>query len=121
MTPPRVLIVEDDASIGLVVSAALQAENIEIFLCDSVVARDTAFAREFFRNHSGKKTCQQHAMCYSSTEKTGLCRRHVQMNRIEISCHLRKGMNIILRYQPNHTRTITRTDVHRSNNQNCRY
>ena len=48
MTPPRVLIVEDDASIGLVVSAALQAENIEIFLCDSVVARDTALANGHF-------------------------------------------------------------------------
>ena len=48
MTPPRVLIVEDDASIGLVVSAALQAENIETFLCDSVAARDTALANGHF-------------------------------------------------------------------------
>lgn len=48
MTPPRILIVEDDASIGLVVSAALQAENIETFLCDSVAARDTALANGHF-------------------------------------------------------------------------
>jgi len=48
MTPPRVLIVEDDASIGLVVSAALQAENIETSLCDSVASRDTALANGRF-------------------------------------------------------------------------
>ena len=48
MTPPRVLIVEDDASIGLVVSAALQAENIETSLCDSVATRDTALASGHF-------------------------------------------------------------------------
>ena len=48
MKPPRVLIVEDDVSIGLVVSAALQAENIETQLCDSVAARDTVLASGHF-------------------------------------------------------------------------
>ena len=48
MKPSRVLIVEDDVSIGLVVSAALQAENIETQLCDSVAARDTVLASGHF-------------------------------------------------------------------------
>ena len=48
MKLPRVLIVEDDVSIGLVVSAALQAENIETHLCDSVAARDTVLASGHF-------------------------------------------------------------------------
>jgi two-component system nitrogen regulation response regulator GlnG len=42
MYKPRVLIVEDDASIGLVVSAALAAENIDCEICETVTARDTA-------------------------------------------------------------------------------
>lgn len=48
MSNPRVLIVEDDASIGLVVSAALSAENIDVQLCDSVAARDAALAGGHF-------------------------------------------------------------------------
>lgn len=48
MTQPRVLIVEDDPSIGMVVSAALAAENIETQLCDSVAARDAALATASF-------------------------------------------------------------------------
>jgi DNA-binding NtrC family response regulator len=48
MTVPKVLIVEDDASIGLVVSAALTAENIETQICDSVSARDAALANGHF-------------------------------------------------------------------------
>jgi two-component system, NtrC family, nitrogen regulation response regulator GlnG len=48
MTSPRVLIVEDDPSIGLVVTAALSAENIDAQLCDSVAARDAALANGHF-------------------------------------------------------------------------
>lgn len=48
MTEPKVLIVEDDASIGLVVSAALAAENIDVLLCDTVAARDAALANGHF-------------------------------------------------------------------------
>jgi two-component system, NtrC family, nitrogen regulation response regulator GlnG len=44
MNKPKVLIVEDDASIGLVVSSALAAENIDCEICDSVSARDAALA-----------------------------------------------------------------------------
>ena len=35
MSNPRVLIVEDDISIGVVVSAALAAENIDTQICDT--------------------------------------------------------------------------------------
>ena len=42
MTNPKVLIVEDDVSIGVVVSAALAAENIDTQICDTVSARDAA-------------------------------------------------------------------------------
>lgn len=48
MTNARVLIVEDDASIGVVVGAALAAENIETQLCDSVASRDAALANSKF-------------------------------------------------------------------------
>ncbi len=48
MTESKVLIVEDDASIGLVVSAALAAENIDVQLCDTVAARDVALANGHF-------------------------------------------------------------------------
>ncbi len=48
MSEPKVLIVEDDASIGLVVSAALTAENIDVQLCDTVAARDVALANGHF-------------------------------------------------------------------------
>lgn len=44
MSNPRVLIVEDDVSIGMVVSAALAAENIDTQICDTVSARDAALA-----------------------------------------------------------------------------
>lgn len=48
MSRPKVLIVEDDASIGMVVSAALAGENIDTQLCDSVGARDAALADSRF-------------------------------------------------------------------------
>jgi two-component system, NtrC family, nitrogen regulation response regulator GlnG len=48
MTAAKVLIVEDDASIGLVVSAALAAEDIDVQLCDTVSARDVALANGHF-------------------------------------------------------------------------
>jgi two-component system, NtrC family, nitrogen regulation response regulator GlnG len=48
MSGARVLIVEDDPSIGLVVTAALAAENIETQICDSVAARDAALANGHF-------------------------------------------------------------------------
>ena len=48
MTNPKVLIVEDDASIGLVVSAALAAEDIDVQLCDTVSGRDAALAGGHF-------------------------------------------------------------------------
>jgi len=44
MSNPKVLIVEDDISIGVVVSAALAAENIDTQICDTVSARDAALA-----------------------------------------------------------------------------
>ncbi len=48
MTNAKVLIVEDDPSIGMVVSAALAAENIDTQICDTVVARDAALASGSF-------------------------------------------------------------------------
>lgn len=48
MINPRVLIVEDDVSIGVVVSAALAAENIDTQICDTVDARDAALASGAF-------------------------------------------------------------------------
>ncbi len=48
MTNPKVLIVEDDVSIGVVVSAALAAENIDTQICDTVGARDAALANGSF-------------------------------------------------------------------------
>jgi two-component system, NtrC family, nitrogen regulation response regulator GlnG len=48
VTNPKVLIVEDDASIGLVVSAALAAEDIDVQLCDTVTGRDVALAGGHF-------------------------------------------------------------------------
>jgi two-component system, NtrC family, nitrogen regulation response regulator GlnG len=44
MSKAKVLIVEDDISIGVVVSAALSAENIDTHICDSASARDAALA-----------------------------------------------------------------------------
>ena len=48
MTNPKVLIVEDDKSIGVVVSAALAAENIDTQICDTVSGRDAALANGSF-------------------------------------------------------------------------
>ncbi len=48
MSNPKVLIVEDDISIGVVVSAALAAENIDTQICDGVSARDAALASGSF-------------------------------------------------------------------------
>lgn len=48
MTNAKVLIVEDDASIGMVVSAALAGENIDTQICDTVSARDAALANDHF-------------------------------------------------------------------------
>jgi two-component system, NtrC family, nitrogen regulation response regulator GlnG len=48
MTNPKVLIIEDDISIGVVVSAALAAENIDTQICDTVSARDAALANGSF-------------------------------------------------------------------------
>jgi two-component system, NtrC family, nitrogen regulation response regulator GlnG len=44
MAKPKVLIVEDDISIGVVVSAALAAENIDTLICESTIARDAALS-----------------------------------------------------------------------------
>ncbi len=44
MKKARVLLVEDDNSIGIVVSSALSAESIETVVCDSASARDAALA-----------------------------------------------------------------------------
>lgn len=44
MSTARVLIVEDDSSIGMVVRAALEAEHIDVDVCESVSARDAALA-----------------------------------------------------------------------------
>lgn len=48
MSEGKVLIVEDDASIGLVVSSALAAENIDCQICDTVAGRDAALAAGHF-------------------------------------------------------------------------
>ncbi len=48
MSNPKVLIVEDDISIGVVVCAALAAENIDTQICDTVKARDDALASGVF-------------------------------------------------------------------------
>ena len=48
MTPGRILIVEDDSSIGVVVSAALDAEGLETEICETTVARDKLLARQSF-------------------------------------------------------------------------
>ncbi len=44
MSQPRVLIVEDDSSIGMVVRAALEAENIGVDVVETASARDAALA-----------------------------------------------------------------------------
>ena len=44
MSADQVLIVEDDLSIGMVVRSALEAEGIEVDVCESASARDAALA-----------------------------------------------------------------------------
>jgi two-component system, NtrC family, nitrogen regulation response regulator GlnG len=44
MSNARVLIVEDDSSIGMVVRAALEAEGIDVEVCETTSARDAALA-----------------------------------------------------------------------------
>lgn len=44
MNSDRVLIVEDDPSIGMVVRSALESEGIEVDICESANARDAALA-----------------------------------------------------------------------------
>ncbi|MEQ1550562.1 sigma 54-interacting transcriptional regulator [Sphingorhabdus sp.] len=44
MSADKVLIVEDDLSIGMVVRSALEAEGIEVDVCESANARDAALA-----------------------------------------------------------------------------
>ena len=44
MSADKVLIVEDDSSIGMVVRSALEAEGIEVDVCESASARDAALA-----------------------------------------------------------------------------
>jgi two-component system, NtrC family, nitrogen regulation response regulator GlnG len=48
MSKSKVLVVEDDASIGIVITAALAAEGIETRICESVNARDTALSEDNF-------------------------------------------------------------------------
>ncbi len=44
----RVLLVEDDASIALVITAALEAENFMVDRCDSIAERDRLLARQSY-------------------------------------------------------------------------
>ena len=44
MNSDRVLIVEDDPSIGMVVRSALESEGIEVDICESASARDAALS-----------------------------------------------------------------------------
>ncbi len=48
MSGPNVLIVEDDTSIGIVITAALEAEGISSCICDSAAARDIALDAALF-------------------------------------------------------------------------
>jgi CheY-like chemotaxis protein len=43
-----VLLVEDDASIALVITAALEAEGFAVTCCDSIAERDRLLARQSF-------------------------------------------------------------------------
>ncbi|MFN3458054.1 MAG: sigma-54-dependent transcriptional regulator [Novosphingobium sp.] len=47
--PKPVLLVEDDASIALVITAALEAEGFEVDHCDSVAGRDRLLAQKSYR------------------------------------------------------------------------
>jgi two-component system, NtrC family, nitrogen regulation response regulator GlnG len=48
MSREKVLIVEDDISIGMVVRSALEAEGIEVDVCESANARDAALAANHY-------------------------------------------------------------------------
>jgi two-component system, NtrC family, nitrogen regulation response regulator GlnG len=48
MSKCKVLVVEDDASIGIVITAALAAEGIDTRICESVSARDQALSEDQF-------------------------------------------------------------------------
>ncbi|MGL5838480.1 MAG: sigma 54-interacting transcriptional regulator [Sphingorhabdus sp.] len=48
MKRDKVLIVEDDSSIGMVVRSALEAEGIEVDICESAGARDAALAANHY-------------------------------------------------------------------------
>jgi two-component system nitrogen regulation response regulator GlnG len=48
MSKARVLIVEDDSSIGMVVRAALEAEGIDVDVCETTSARDAALAANHY-------------------------------------------------------------------------
>jgi two-component system, NtrC family, nitrogen regulation response regulator GlnG len=48
MSKAKVLIVEDDSSIGMVVRAALEAEGINVEVCETTSARDAALAANHF-------------------------------------------------------------------------
>lgn len=48
MKKSKVLLVEDDSSIGIVVCAALSAEGIDAHICDSVAARDAALNEDIY-------------------------------------------------------------------------
>jgi two-component system, NtrC family, nitrogen regulation response regulator GlnG len=48
MSAPNILIVEDDTSIGIVITAALEAEGISSRICDSASSRDDALSEMRF-------------------------------------------------------------------------
>jgi two-component system, NtrC family, nitrogen regulation response regulator GlnG len=48
MSAPNVLVVEDDTSIGIVITAALEAEGISSRICDSASSRDDALSEMRF-------------------------------------------------------------------------
>ncbi len=48
MTTGRVLIVEDDSSIGLVVCTALESEGFKVSICDTTTGRDDFLAKQEF-------------------------------------------------------------------------
>jgi two-component system, NtrC family, nitrogen regulation response regulator GlnG len=48
MSDARVLIVEDDSSIGMVVRAALEAEGMDVEVCETTSARDAALAANHY-------------------------------------------------------------------------
>ena len=46
MSKIKILVVEDDASIAVVITAGLAAEDMDVRICDSVSARDAALAED---------------------------------------------------------------------------